>query len=398
MSLVSSLKFHILFFRDSIPIMLNTVKFFFLSVLYKLLRIDPGADSTFFSLASLPLPGGRTRKPCPYASANANGVGDLGLHEFREPGPNDYRSPCPALNAMANHGYIPRDGKNLTGTNLTRGLMECYNLSWPLAAFLAWGGVLLLGQVGALSLHDLARHDRIEHDASLTHPDAVRGEEFAPVRSDAGLFGAFLDDARGGRIGVRELARARVRRESEGGAGMTSVQQEIARGEVALVIQIFGGDARAVPVETIKTWWGEERLPEEGWKKPATRTTLLGTISWAARIRQAMQEVRDAGRDVQHKHERARGAVPPEVRLFDVPAQMHRHRDGDAYGNGSATPPSTNGASDSESASSSATSSPPPPTPTSIAPASPVGDEKHRPHSQQVLLHRSHSRTSSSSC
>jgi hypothetical protein len=25
-------------------------------------------------------------------------------------GPNDIRGPCPGLNVMANHGYIPRDG------------------------------------------------------------------------------------------------------------------------------------------------------------------------------------------------------------------------------------------------------------------------------------------------
>ncbi|OCB87379.1 Cloroperoxidase [Sanghuangporus baumii] len=382
MSLTSSLRFHILFFRDSIPIMLDTVKFFFFSVLYKLLRIDPSANSTFFSLASLPSPGGRTRKSCPYAKPNANGgVGDLGLHEFREPGPNDYRSPCPALNTMANHGliistygrtYSPRDGKNLTGTNLTRGLMECYNLSWPLAAFLAWGGVLLLGQVGHLSLHDLSRHNRIEHDASLTHSNTEPGEEYAPARSDAGLFRALLDDAGGGTIGLRELARARVRRESESGAGMTSVQREIARGEVALVMQVFGGEGRAVPVDAIRAWWGGERLPE-GWE-PAAQTTLLGTIGWAAKIREAMREMRDAGLK-DERDERARGAGA-EVRLFDVPAQMHRHRDG------SATPPTATGAFDSESTtSSSATSSPPPPTPTSIAPASP-GEKKRGLHSQ----------------
>ncbi|KAL5507570.1 hypothetical protein ACEPAH_7026 [Sanghuangporus vaninii] len=377
MSLTSSLEFHILFLRDSIPIMFDTIKFFLFSVLYKLLRIDPGADSTFFSLASLPSPGGRMRKPCPYA--NAGGVGDLGLHEFREPGPNDYRSPCPALNTMANHGYIPRDGKNLTGTNLTRGLMACYNLSWPLAAFLSWGGVLLLGQVGRLSLADLARHNRIEHDASLTHPNTGYGEEYAPARSDARLFGAFLDDASGGKVGLGELARARVRREGEAGAGMTSVQREIARGEVALVMQIFGGEERAVPVDVIKIWWGGERLPE-GWR-PTARTTLRGTIGWAAKLREAMLKMGDAGKDVQD--ETVRGALP-EVRLFDVPAQMHRHREGSA----------TSGASDSESTSSSVTTSPPPPTPTSIAPASPVG-EKRRLHPQPVLVHRSHPRTSS---
>ncbi|KAH7341354.1 Chloroperoxidase [Rhizoctonia solani] len=37
-----------------------------------------------------------------------------GEHEFRPPGPNDKRGPCAGLNAMANHGYINRNGITTT--------------------------------------------------------------------------------------------------------------------------------------------------------------------------------------------------------------------------------------------------------------------------------------------
>ena len=33
-----------------------------------------------------------------------------GSHAWQAPGPNDARGPCPGLNALANHGYLPRDG------------------------------------------------------------------------------------------------------------------------------------------------------------------------------------------------------------------------------------------------------------------------------------------------
>lgn len=33
-----------------------------------------------------------------------------GEHVWQAPGPDDLRGPCPALNSMANHGYIPRNG------------------------------------------------------------------------------------------------------------------------------------------------------------------------------------------------------------------------------------------------------------------------------------------------
>lgn len=31
---------------------------------------------------------------------------DTGAHMYIAPGPADVRSPCPALNALANHGYL----------------------------------------------------------------------------------------------------------------------------------------------------------------------------------------------------------------------------------------------------------------------------------------------------
>lgn len=33
-----------------------------------------------------------------------------GIHIFKPPGPGDLRGPCPGLNALANHGYIQRNG------------------------------------------------------------------------------------------------------------------------------------------------------------------------------------------------------------------------------------------------------------------------------------------------
>lgn len=32
------------------------------------------------------------------------------MHAFVAPGPTDQRGPCPGLNALANHGYLPHSG------------------------------------------------------------------------------------------------------------------------------------------------------------------------------------------------------------------------------------------------------------------------------------------------
>ena len=40
-------------------------------------------------------------------------INDEDFGVWKEPGPDDLRGPCPALNTLANHGYLPRDGRNV---------------------------------------------------------------------------------------------------------------------------------------------------------------------------------------------------------------------------------------------------------------------------------------------
>ncbi|KAJ3810190.1 hypothetical protein F5876DRAFT_42287, partial [Lentinula aff. lateritia] len=39
---------------------------------------------------------------------------DWNYYRWISPGEGDLRSPCRALNILANHGFISRDGKNIT--------------------------------------------------------------------------------------------------------------------------------------------------------------------------------------------------------------------------------------------------------------------------------------------
>lgn len=150
----------------------------------------------------------------------------------------------------------------------------------------------MLGQAGLLSLGDLARHDRVEHDASITHVNTPEEDEYAPTEHNEELYQAFLADARDGHFTAEDIARARVRREAEADNVLTNTQKEVGRGEVALVLQIFGGENFAVPVKFIETWWRQERLPT-GWK-PTRQTTLLDTIKWAGIIRDHMFKMQAA--------------------------------------------------------------------------------------------------------
>lgn len=70
----------------------------------------------------------------PYGKPGHGGVWPL----YEPPKQGDSRSPCPALNAMANHGILPRGGKNIRFTDMSRTIHETYNVANTVRAF---GGI-----------------------------------------------------------------------------------------------------------------------------------------------------------------------------------------------------------------------------------------------------------------
>merc|ERR1712072_1026146 len=103
--------------------------------------------------------------------------------QFQKPGPNDVRSPCPGLNALANHGFIPRNGKDMTLPILIKGLKAGMNMAPDFT--IAIGGVGLLSSdfpdtARSFDLSDLDQHNfPIEHDASLSRQDAYFGNDYS---------------------------------------------------------------------------------------------------------------------------------------------------------------------------------------------------------------------------
>ncbi|KAH7406357.1 Chloroperoxidase [Phaeosphaeria sp. MPI-PUGE-AT-0046c] len=127
-------------------------------------------------------------------NAEAQRISTTGDHSYIAPGSNDLRGPCPGLNAMANHGYLPRNGIS-TITQMTTAANEVFGMGLDLSAFLSiysaivagdltsfsiggkpkTGGLLggltsslgLLGEPQGLS----ASHNRFEHDGSPLRAD-----------------------------------------------------------------------------------------------------------------------------------------------------------------------------------------------------------------------------------
>ncbi|KAJ7186452.1 Chloroperoxidase [Mycena filopes] len=117
-------------------------------------------------------------------------------HPFIAPGPNDQRGPCPAMNTLANHGYISRNGIT-TFEEIIIGAGEAFNLDRGAASNLAAQNMLTRGNpfvnkisIGGVSplvpplpfqsdgpaTQGIAKHGRVEGDASMTRSDVFIGD------------------------------------------------------------------------------------------------------------------------------------------------------------------------------------------------------------------------------
>ena len=265
-------------------------------------------------------------------------------HAFCPPQPGDHRAPCPALNSMANHGYLPRDGKDVNASKIIAALMECFKLSKPLALLLTYGALHLLDQGKSnFQLSDLARHNCVEHNASLYHDDAAEREEYAPITINEDLLGlVFADSADRKVMTPEDVAKVRVRREKTSHPPLDFIHAELARGEMGIVLNCFNNpDAKlhedgvplqprgpvskilrkltgrkenpatrqldGVPIARMREWFKYERLPE-GWK-PYHKTTLWETVVTVSRMRSRMHKLERE----QKKQSKAVSAVPKKT-------------------------------------------------------------------------------------
>ncbi|KAJ6598139.1 Chloroperoxidase [Mycena vulgaris] len=117
-------------------------------------------------------------------------------HPFIAPGPNDMRGPCPGMNTLANHGYISRNGIT-TFEEIINAVGEAFNINRnqgagmaamniltrgnPFVNKISIGGVSpfvppLPGQIDGPATQGIAKHGRVEGDASITRADVHIGD------------------------------------------------------------------------------------------------------------------------------------------------------------------------------------------------------------------------------
>ena len=164
----------------------------------------------------------------------------------------------------------------------------------------------MLRKFRRISLHDIGKHNAVEHNASLVHHDIAQGQTYAPIVIDHSLVDVLISDVKPSLAEIEkspdptakflmnyeDVARARVRREAECNS-IDGLHSEIARGEMAIILGVWEvktKDKVGIPVDYLKRWIAEERLPD-GWKPDHTQG-LLDVVKRSSQIRNAMDQMK----------------------------------------------------------------------------------------------------------
>lgn len=214
----------------------------------------------------------------------------LDYSQWQAPGPDDSRSPCPALNALANHGFLPRDGRGITLKKLEEVLPETLNVGTDLAKLFYYGATFMgLTKNGQFDLTNLTVHNAIEHDGSVSRADAATGDNHS---FNQDIFDSYIAQFGDAKIMTTETAgKARmfhIQAAKKANPNFTYGirQQIISNGETSLILAIFGDiDEGNANIEHVKIFYEQERLPyTEGWRRSEKPITVLNVAKMTNKV------------------------------------------------------------------------------------------------------------------
>ncbi|KAH8829209.1 heme-thiolate peroxidase [Flagelloscypha sp. PMI_526] len=176
--------------------------------------------------------------------------------EYRPPGEGDSRSGCPALNAMANHGILPRNGKNITFAELNQKTHETFNFAPSFCFFVPNFCARFLHKNYKKDTFDLAdlnlrSDDAIEHEGSLLREDEQIEPDVSKVASIC--------------VNSKTVAAALSLRRYEARTAnpnfkLAKSHEFFGSANATTLLRIYGGN-----VEELEAHLIEERIPD-GWE------------------------------------------------------------------------------------------------------------------------------------
>ncbi|KAG6809746.1 hypothetical protein H0H92_014881 [Tricholoma furcatifolium] len=231
-------------------------------------------------------------------------------HPYIAPGPNDIRGPCPGLNTLANHGYIPRNGI-ATYEQIVNATSHAFNMGYVLSSALTAFGMLargnpytnqisiglddplvippLPGRIDGPETRGLAAHGRFEGDVSLTRQDVALGDN---IHFQQSLFSQLVkvvseygdnSNVTGPRsiVNQESLARYRQLRYNE------SMQQNpvmsyptgrmlLSYGEIGFILNLFAnGTDGTLSIPAMTSIFRDQRIPPNFYRRASPGTPLI---------------------------------------------------------------------------------------------------------------------------
>ncbi|KAJ6492201.1 Cloroperoxidase, partial [Mycena sanguinolenta] len=193
-------------------------------------------------------------------------------HQWIAPTATDVRSPCPGLNTLANHGYLPRSGMNLSIPMMLQAALDGFNVGPDAIIQAAKFGLLSGDAPTTLNLDALQLHNLIEHDASISRQDFALGDN---LHFNETIFST-LANANPGVDYYNATSAAQVQYDRLAislatNPNITNTPKEflLRARESALYLSIMGNPLTGVaPKKFVQIFFREERMPiEEGWRR-----------------------------------------------------------------------------------------------------------------------------------
>ncbi|KAJ7252909.1 Cloroperoxidase, partial [Mycena rebaudengoi] len=195
---------------------------------------------------------------------------------------SDSRSPCPGLNTLANHGYLPHNGRNITIPMIMDAVLEAFNVHWDTILLAAKFSLFSGEDASSFQAMRLdALHNLVEHDASISRNDFGLGdhikfnESVYSVLANSNPGKDYYEPFSSGQVQRDRLADSRARNPNLVNTGK---EFQLRSRETALYLSIFGSGLDGLaPKKFVDVFIREERLPiAEGWKKSTTLITAAG--------------------------------------------------------------------------------------------------------------------------
>jgi hypothetical protein len=192
------------------------------------------------------------------------------------------RHPNTTPPALANHGFIHHDGRNMSIPHLIKGLAEGLNMGADFTTAIGGAGLLSspnpLG--GSFDLSDLNMHNfPIEHDASMSRQDAALGNDQPFYNPNWQQYISFFDGKATTDIPTASKAKyARYNDSLVKNPEFTYGVREavLSYGENALYLSTLSDPVSGkAKIEYVKSMFEEEKLPYDlGWRPTTAPTTL----------------------------------------------------------------------------------------------------------------------------